>query len=65
MAKRTGTKLAVAASPPVAIEASANALRELCYEYAAAGRSQELTSLVDVATHIALSPFAAAGVRGC
>jgi len=51
--------------PAVAIEASANAVRELCYMYAATGRTRELPSLIDVATHIALAPFAAADVLAC
>lgn len=51
--------------PEVAIEASASAVRELCYMYAACARTEELPSLIDVAAHVALAPFAAAGVPGC
>ncbi len=47
--------------PEVAIEASAGAVRELCYVYAAAGRARELPSLIELATQLALAPFAAAG----
>jgi AcrR family transcriptional regulator len=49
----------------VSAEASTAAVRELCRGYAAAGRSPELPSLHDVAAHLALAPFALAGMPGC
>ncbi len=64
---REGVELCPSVRRPaeVAVEASASAVRELCYMYAAGGSTRELPSLIDVATHIALAPFAAAGVPGC
>jgi AcrR family transcriptional regulator len=64
---REGLDLCPSARRPAqaAVEASASAVRELCYLYAASGRTRELPSLIEVATHIALAPFAAAGVPGC
>ena len=47
--------------PEVAIEASAGAVSELCYVYAAAGRTRELPSLIELASQLALAPFTAAG----
>jgi AcrR family transcriptional regulator len=43
----------------IAVEASAYAVQELCYIYAATRRASELLSLREMATHIALTPFLA------
>jgi AcrR family transcriptional regulator len=51
--------------PEIAVEASASAVRELCYTYAATARTHELRSLGELATRLALAPFTAAGVAGC
>jgi AcrR family transcriptional regulator len=42
------------------VEATVAALLELCYVYAADGRARELPALLDLATHVALAPFATA-----
>jgi AcrR family transcriptional regulator len=44
----------------VTVEASAGAVWELCYMYTATERPRELPSLIDLATHIALTPFVVA-----
>jgi AcrR family transcriptional regulator len=46
--------------PPLAAEASAAALQELCYAKTAAGRTRELPSLSELAGHLVLAPFAGA-----
>jgi AcrR family transcriptional regulator len=47
---------------PIAIEATAGALLELCFVYVAGERTRELPDLTDFAGDIALRPFVGAGV---
>ncbi len=48
---------------PIAVEATAVALLELCFVYVAAERTRELPSLSEFAAEIALRPFADVNVR--
>jgi AcrR family transcriptional regulator len=47
---------------PIAIEATAGALLELCFVYVASERTRELPGLTDFASDIALRPFVGASV---
>jgi AcrR family transcriptional regulator len=48
--------------PEIAVEATAGALQELCCAYVATARARELPSLLELAAHIALTPFGAGGL---
>jgi AcrR family transcriptional regulator len=50
-------------APSLAPEASASAVQELCYFYTARERARELSTLTDVVSHIALTPFGAEPAR--
>lgn len=46
----------------IMVEGTVNTLQELCYVYAASERARESSVLLELATHIALAPFAGAGL---
>jgi AcrR family transcriptional regulator len=60
-----GLQFGTNGTPPtaVSVEATAGALLELCFVYVAAERTRELTSLMEIATDIALRPFLGVSVR--
>jgi AcrR family transcriptional regulator len=60
-----GLESSVGGQPPnpVAVEATACVLLELCFVYVADERARELSALKELACDLALRPFAAVGVR--
>ncbi|HEX4838719.1 MAG TPA: helix-turn-helix domain-containing protein, partial [Solirubrobacteraceae bacterium] len=60
-----GLELSANGRPPtaIAVEATASALLELCFVYVATERTRELPGLAEIASDIALRPFAGVNVR--